>query len=319
MSLAFVFPGQGSQSVGMLRSFADSPVVRATFEEAGDALGQDLWALSENGPAEVMGLTVNTQPLMLTAGVAIYRTWCETGGPAPSVLAGHSLGEYAAWVASGALDFRDALPLVRLRAQAMQDAVPVGEGAMAAVLGLADAEVAAACRDASGDDVVEPVNFNAPGQVVVAGHRTAVERALPLLKARGARRAMVLPVSAPFHSSLLRPAAERLAGALAAVPFRRPAIPVVNNVDVAVVEDAAGIRDALARQACAPVRWVEVVQEMVRRGARSVVECGPGRVLAGLTRRIDESVESAALTDPGAVEQLAAAQRSGGGADAAGR
>jgi len=297
MKFAFVFPGQGSQSVGMMKGFDGDARVRETFVEASDVLGQDMWRLAAEGPADDQNLTVNTQPLMLTAGVAVYRAWLAAGGPAPSVMAGHSLGEYSAWVAAGALAFREALPLVRLRAQAMQDAVPVGTGAMAAILGLDDDGVRAACEEAAQGEVVEAVNYNAPSQVVIAGHKSAVERAVTLVKTKGARRAIVLPVSAPFHSSLLRPAARRLADYLASVTVSAPEIPVINNVDVAKVTDPDAVRDALSRQACQPVRWVEVVTAMAGEGITHVVECGPGKVLSGLTKRIVPTLESAAITD----------------------
>jgi [acyl-carrier-protein] S-malonyltransferase len=297
MTFAFVFPGQGSQSVGMMKGFEGSTAVRATFAEASEVLGQDMWQLAAEGPAEAQNLTVNTQPLMLTAGVAVYRAWIEAGGGVPSFLAGHSLGEYSAWVVAGALGFADALPLVRLRAQAMQEAVPVGTGAMAAILGLGDDAVREVCREAAQGEVVEAVNFNAPNQIVIAGHKSAVERAAGVLKARGAKRAMMLPVSAPFHSSLLLPAAERLAAYLARVTLNAPSIPVINNVDVATVSAAEEIRNALARQACSPVRWVEIVQRMADSGVTHIVECGPGKVLAGLTKRIATGIESSALTD----------------------
>jgi [acyl-carrier-protein] S-malonyltransferase len=301
MTFAFVFPGQGSQSVGMMKGFDTSEAVRRTFVEASEALAQDMWQLAQAGPAEAQNLTVNTQPLMLTAGVAIYRAWLEAGGRPPALVAGHSLGEYSAWVASGALSFIDALPLVRLRAAAMQEAVPVGEGAMAAILGLGDSEVRSACAEAAAGEVVEAVNFNAPNQVVIAGHKAAVERAAGIAKTKGARRAMLLPVSAPFHSSLLAPAAARLAERLASVSLSAPGIPVVNNVDAQVVAQPDAIRSALARQACSPVRWVEVVQYMIGNGVRSIVECGPGKVLAGLSKRIDDRIESFALTDHAAL------------------
>lgn len=309
MSFALVFPGQGSQSVGMMAGLEAIAAVRATFEEASDVLKQDLWHLAKEGPAETQSLTVNTQPLMLAAGLASYRAWQEAAGPRPSVLAGHSLGEYTAWVAAGALAFRDALPLVRLRAQAMQEAVPVGTGAMAAILGLDDDAVLAACAEAADGEVVEPVNFNAPSQVVIAGHKGAVERASAVAKRLGARRALMLPVSAPFHSSLLKPAAERLAAYLASVPIERPQVPVINNVDVAEVSDPQAIRDALARQACRPVRWVEIVRAMARAGNTHVIECGPGKVLAALTKRIVPACESLAVTDGASLAQAIAAVR----------
>ena len=303
MKLAFVFPGQGSQAVGMMRPFAGSREVRAVFEDASSALGQDLWALVEQGPAEELNSTVNTQPVMLTAGYAVYRAWRAAGGPEPDFVAGHSLGEYTALVAAGALAFRDAVPLVRIRAQAMQEAVPIGEGAMAAVLGLDDEALRAACGEAAQGQVVEPVNFNAPSQVVIAGHKTAVERGMAAAKARGAKRAILLPVSAPFHSSLLKPAADRLARHLAETSVNAPRIPVVNNVDVAVETDPQRIRDALARQACGPVRWVEVLRRLADSGVGHVAECGPGKVLAALTRRSDDRLQGHAITDPESIEK----------------
>ncbi|MCC6531530.1 MAG: ACP S-malonyltransferase [Burkholderiales bacterium] len=297
MTFALVFPGQGSQSVGMMHGFEASAAVRAAFAEASDVLGQDMWGLAQSGPLEAQNLTVNTQPLMLTAGVAVYRAWREAGGGVPAFVAGHSLGEYCAWVASGALRFQDALPLVRLRAEAMQQAVPVGEGAMAAILGLDDDAVRVACAEAAGGQVVEAVNFNAPNQVVIAGHKAAVERAAAAAKAKGAKRAMLLPVSAPFHSSLLAAAAERLASRLVGIEINPPSIAVINNVDADIVSEPDAIRSVLARQACRPVRWVEVIQRMAYAGVTRVVECGPGKVLAGLTKRIDTRLESLALAD----------------------
>jgi len=302
MMFAFVFPGQGSQSVGMLADYAAHPVVRATIDEASDALGQDLWTLVEEGPAEALNQTVNTQPVMLAAGVAVWRAWLAAGGARPALVAGHSLGEYTALVAAGALTFRDALPLVRFRAQAMQEAVPAGVGAMAAILGLDDAGVAAACADAAQGQMVEPVNYNAPNQVVIAGHREAVERAVTAAKARGAKRAVLLPVSAPFHSSLLKPAAVRLAARLADVPVAAPLLPVLHNVDVRERPAPEDIRAALAQQAASPVRWVETVQALAARGVTHVVECGPGKVLAGLTKRIVPELASFALTDSAALD-----------------
>jgi [acyl-carrier-protein] S-malonyltransferase len=298
MKLALVFPGQGSQSVAMMQPFADSKVVADTFAEASDALGQDLWKLVAEGPADQLSATVNTQPVMLTAAYAVYRAWQAAGGPAPAMLAGHSLGEYTALVAAGVIAFKDAVPLVRFRAQAMQEAVPMGTGAMAAILGLDDDAVRAACAEASQGEVVEAVNFNAPSQVVIAGDKAAVERAMVACKAKGAKRALALPVSAPFHSSLLKPAADRLAGYMKNVTFNTPQIPVVNNVDVAVVNDPAAIKAALARQACNPVRWVEVIKHIAGAGVTHVAECGPGKVLAGMTTRIDKNLQSYAVTDP---------------------
>jgi [acyl-carrier-protein] S-malonyltransferase len=303
MAFAFVFPGQGSQSVGMMQPFAESRAVRAVFDEAADALKQDLWKLVAEGPPDALSSTVNTQPLMLTAGYAVYRAWREAGGAEPSVVAGHSLGEYTALVAAGALAFRDALPLVRFRAQAMQEAVPVGEGAMAAILGLEDDAVRAACQEAAQGQVVEAVNFNAPSQVVIAGHKAAVERGVAAAKAHGAKRAMMLPVSAPFHSSLLKPAADKLATYLEKVAVTAPRIPVVNNVDVAMESDPQRIKGALARQACKPVRWVEVVRRIASQGIAHVAECGPGKVLAGMTKRIDGGLGSHALADAQSLQQ----------------
>ncbi|MBX3663767.1 MAG: ACP S-malonyltransferase [Burkholderiales bacterium] len=309
MKLALVFPGQGSQSVGMMQGFSEHRVVRETFEEASRALGQDLWQLVAEGPVEDLNATVNTQPVMLTAAYAMYRAWTEAGAPRPEVVAGHSLGEYTALVVAGALSFADAVPLVRFRAQAMQDAVPVGAGAMAAILGLDDDAVRAACAEAAQAEIVEPVNFNAPSQVVIAGHKAAVERAAAAAKARGAKRAVMLPVSAPFHSSLLRPAAERLRERMQDMTFTAPSIDVINNVDVAAVSDPAQIKDALSRQACNPVRWVETVKTFAAQGVTHVVECGPGKVLAGLTRRIEDSLQGFAVTDPASLKQTMEALR----------
>ncbi|AKZ26891.1 ACP S-malonyltransferase [Ralstonia pseudosolanacearum] len=304
MTFAFVFPGQGSQSVGMLNAFADHPVVAATLAEASDALGQDIGKLIAEGPADELNLTTNTQPVMLTAAVAVYRAWQAAGGPAPAVVAGHSLGEYSALVAAGAIAFKDAVPLVRFRAKAMQEAVPVGEGGMAAILGLSDDDVRAACAEASSAGVVEAVNFNAPAQVVIAGAKAAVEKACEIAKAKGAKRALPLPVSAPFHSSLLKPASDRLREYLSGVAVGAPAIPVINNVDVALVSDPAAIKDALVRQAASPVRWVETVQKMKADGIARVVECGPGKVLAGLTKRIDGDIVGDAIFDPASLEAV---------------
>ena len=309
MKFAFVFPGQGSQAVGMLNAFADVAVVRETVQEASDALGQDLAKLIAEGPLEELNLTTNTQPVMLTAAYATYRAWQAAGGPAPAIAAGHSLGEYTALVAAGALAFRDAVPLVRFRAQAMQEAVPVGEGGMAAILGLSDEDVRAVCVEASAVGVVEAVNFNAPAQVVIAGHKAAVERACELAKAKGAKRALTLPVSAPFHSSLLKPASDRLREYLTRVEIGAPHFPVINNIDVAVVTDPAAIKDALVRQAAGPVRWVESVQAMARDGVTHLFECGPGKVLAGLTRRIDSKLTGSAVFDPASLAEALAVVR----------
>jgi [acyl-carrier-protein] S-malonyltransferase len=309
MKLALVFPGQGSQSVGMMAGYDALPVVRDTFAEASAALGQDLWALVTEGPDEALNQTVNTQPAMLAADVAVHRAWCEAGGAQPSVLAGHSLGEYAALVAAGALAFSEALPLVRFRAQAMQDAVPAGVGAMAAVMGLDEAGIADACREAAQGQVVEPVNFNAPGQIVIAGHREAVERAIASAKAKGAKRALMLPVSAPFHSQLLRPAQERLATYLAKVRVEPAAVPVLHNVDVRAATSAEGIRAALAAQAASAVRWIETIQAFAAQGVTHIVECGPGKVLTGLGKRIATDIESLPLNDADAIAAAVAATR----------
>ncbi|HJV26125.1 MAG TPA: ACP S-malonyltransferase [Aromatoleum sp.] len=309
MAFALVFPGQGSQSVGMMGAYGDRAEIRDTFAEASEALGEDLWQMVCEGPAERLALTVNTQPLMLTAGVAAYRAWLAAGGPRPAVVAGHSLGEYSALVAAGALSFADAVPLVRFRAQAMQEAVPEGEGGMAALLGLEVDAVREACAEAAQGQVVEAANLNAPGQIVIAGARAAVERAIEAAKARGAKRAVMLPVSAPFHCALMRPAAERLAERLASVEMRRPEIAVINNVDVAAYDDPDRIRDALVRQAFSPVRWIELVQELARRGMSHVLECGPGKVLAGMTKRIAGEVQGGSLHDAASLEQSIAAVR----------
>ena len=310
MKLAFVFPGQGSQSVGMMSVWMAEGVinaaVKATFDEASSALGEDLWKLVVDGPVEALSRTVNTQPVMLTAGVATYRAWIAAGGSPPAVMAGHSLGEYAALVAADALALADAVPLVRFRAQAMQEAVPEGTGAMAAILGLADDEVRAACAEASQATslVVEAVNFNAPAQVVIAGHKRAVEHGIEACKARGAKRGLMLPVSAPFHSSLLAPAAERLARRLDDIAFAMPSIPVVHNVDLSVSQTPAAIRHALARQAASPVLWVDTMRKFADAGITHVVECGPGKVLSGMVKRGAPTLESIALTDPAAIDAL---------------
>jgi [acyl-carrier-protein] S-malonyltransferase len=297
---AFVFPGQGSHAVGMLDGWGDHPAVKRTLDEASQALGEDIAALIHDGPKGKLDLTTNTQPVMLTAGVACYRAWIAETGLEPAAAAGHSLGEYSALVAAGALALADALPLVRFRAEAMQAAVPVGAGAMAAILGLDAEAVRAGCAQAAeaAGEVVEAVNFNDPKQTVIAGSKAGVEKGCEVLKAMGAKRALPLPVSAPFHSSLMRPAAERLKERLAATPFAAPRIAVVNNVDVQVQTDAAAIRDALYRQAFGPVRWVETVRALRARGLAHIVECGPGKVLAGMVKRIDPEAVSAAVYDP---------------------
>jgi [acyl-carrier-protein] S-malonyltransferase len=307
---AFVFPGQGSQSVGMLDAWGDHAVVAQTLQEASDALGEDVAKLIHEGPKEALGLTTNTQPVMLVAGVAAYRVWMAEVGQAPAAVAGHSLGEYSALVAAGSLTLTQAAPLVRLRAQAMQDAVPVGQGAMAAILGMDAAKVAAGCLEvtqsfgAGSAEVVEAVNFNDPAQTVIAGSKAAVEKACEVLKANGAKRALPLPVSAPFHSRLMQPAAEKLRERLAGIDLAAPQIPLVNNIDVAVETDPARIRDALYRQAFGPVRWVECVQAIKARGLTTLVECGPGKVLAGMAKRIDPELSGLALYDPATLHDI---------------
>jgi [acyl-carrier-protein] S-malonyltransferase len=309
MKLAFLFPGQGSQAVGMLDDLSSVPAVAALIAQADAALGEPLSALIAAGPAEALGLTVNTQPAMLLAGLACHRAWQAAGGPEPMAVAGHSLGEYTALTAVGSFDAGDALRLVRLRAQAMQEAVPVGSGGMAAILGLDDEQVRSACRQATESlageapavpgvaEVVEPANFNAPSQVVIAGSRRAVERACEVARTMGAKRAMSLPVSAPFHSSLLRPAGERLAVALRAIPIAAPRVPLVNNVDVSVHTDPAAIVDALVRQSYSPVRWVEVIRRIEAMGATRVIEFGPGKVLTGLVKRIAPALQASSVSD----------------------
>lgn len=304
MTFAFVFPGQGSQVIGMLNGFGDNRVVRDTLAEASDAIKVDLAKLIAEGPKVELDLTTNTQPVMLAAAVATWRAWLAAGGVMPAMVAGHSLGEYSALVAAGVIRFVDAIPLVRFRAQAMQEAVPVGQGAMAAILGLSDEEVRAACVEAANGEVAEPVNFNAPAQVVIAGNKNAVERACDAAKARGAKRALLLPVSAPFHSSLLQPASVKLEKYMANLQFSTPALPLINNVDVAIVNDPALIKDALVRQAASPVRWVETVKRMAAGGVTHVIECGPGKVLAGLTKRISSELDGDAIVDQASLERI---------------
>jgi [acyl-carrier-protein] S-malonyltransferase len=311
MKFALVFPGQGSQSLGMMAAYCgdagDAAVIRGTFDEASAALGRDLWQLVAEGPAEALNQTVNTQPLMLTAGVAAYRLWLQRGGAQPALVAGHSLGEYSALVAAGVLQLKDAVPLVELRAKAMQAAVPAGEGAMAAVMGLDAAAVIEACAEAAQGQVVQAVNFNEPKQTVIAGHKAAVERAAELVKAKGAKRALMLPVSAPFHCSLMQPAALALKARLAELDLAPPRIPVINNVDVAQLADVDAIRDALVRQAAAPVRWVETMQAMQAAGVTHVFECGPGKVLTGLVKRCVDSLGGGAMNDLAGMEAALAA------------
>jgi [acyl-carrier-protein] S-malonyltransferase len=311
MKFAMVFPGQGSQSVGMLAGYGDAPAIRHTLAEASDILKQDVASLIAGGPPEELNSTVNTQPVMVTAGVCAWRMWLELGGERPALVAGHSLGEYTALVAAGAISFSDCLPLVRLRASAMQEAVPQGKGAMAAILGLEDDAVRAVCAEAAAGEICEAVNFNAPSQVVIAGHTGAVKRAMEVAKARGAKRALPLPVSAPFHSSLMAPAAARLREALSGITVEAPRIPVVHNFDVKSHGDPDDIRKALVSQADHPVRWVECVRAMAAQGATHVFECGPGKVLAPLTKRIAESLQGLALADRAALES--GAQLSKGG------
>jgi [acyl-carrier-protein] S-malonyltransferase len=307
---AFVFPGQGSQSVGMLDAWGEHPVVKQTLQEASEALGENIGQLIHEGPKEALGLTTNTQPVMLVSAIAAYRVWLSEGGAQPSVVAGHSLGEYSALVAAGALTLAQAVPLVRFRAQAMQDAVPVGTGAMAAILGMDAQQVITGCAQAQATfaagsgEVVEAVNFNDPAQTVIAGSKAAVEKACEMLKAAGAKRALPLPVSAPFHSSLMLPAAQRLKEKLAATPIATPTIPVVNNIDVALQTDPDAIREALFRQAFGPVRWVECVAAIKARGVHTLIECGPGKVLAGLTKRIDAELTGLPLFDPASLAEV---------------
>jgi len=311
-NFAFVFPGQGSQSVGMLDAWGDHPVVLETLQEASDALGEDIGRLIHEGPKEALALTTNTQPVMLVGAVAAWRVWLAEGGALPAAVAGHSLGEYSALVAAGSLTLAQAAPLVRFRAQAMQDAVPVGAGAMAAILGLDAEGVKAGCAEAQAlfaadsGEVVEAVNFNDTAQTVIAGSKTAVEKACEVLKAKGAKRALPLPVSAPFHSSLMRPAAERLKERLAQTVFAVPQIPVLNNIDVAVETEVGRIRDALYRQAFGPVRWVESVRTLKARGISHVIECGPGKALTGMVKRIDAELVAAAINDPATLAEVKA-------------
>ncbi|SUA16355.1 ACP S-malonyltransferase [Neisseria lactamica] len=301
MSFAFFFPGQGSQSLGMMNGFAGHAIVKNTFAEASAILGQDLWAMINGSDAEIIGQTVNTQPIMLAAGVAVYRAYLEAGGKTPAAVAGHSLGEYTALVAAEALDFADAVKLVRLRAELMQSAVPQGVGAMAAILGLEDEQVKQICAESAQDEVVEAVNFNSPGQVVIAGNAAAVERAMLAAKEAGAKRALPLPVSVPSHCSLMKPAAEKLAEALKPVAIQAPKIRVIHNADVAAYDDAGKIKDALVRQLYSPVRWTETVNALVSDGIAESAECGPGKVLAGLAKRINKAAACSALTDAGQI------------------
>jgi len=304
MKFAFIFPGQGSQSVGMMAGFDGLQVVRDTFSEASEILQQDLWVMVTEGPAEALNQTVNTQPVMLTAGIAVYRAWREMGGAVPNVMAGHSLGEYSALTAAGAISFADALPLVRFRAQAMQEAVAEGVGAMAAILGLDDEAVKAVCAEAAENEVLEAVNFNSPGQVVIAGNKAAVERGMALAKAKGAKRALPLPVSVPSHCALMQPAADRLAQYLESVNVVQPSVPVVQNADVASFDDPTLIKAALVKQLHRPVRWVETIANMAQDGVQLAAECGPGKVLVGLNKRIAAEMKQQALVDKAGIEEL---------------
>jgi [acyl-carrier-protein] S-malonyltransferase len=307
---AFLFTGQGAQAVGMLNGFAGNAVVDQTVAEASDALGLDIGKLIADGPKEELDLTTNTQPVMLTAAVAVYRAWIAAGGPRPALVAGHSLGEYSALVAAGVIDFKDAVPLVRFRAQAMQDAVPVGQGGMAVILGLQADAVREVCLEAAQGEVVEAVNFNEPTQIVIAGHTAAVERACDIAKAKGAKRAMKLSVSAPFHSSLLKPASDRLRDYMDKLTFNAPQIDLINNVDVAILHDPAAIKDALVRQAAGAVRWVETMQKMAASGVTQVIECAPSKTLIGMAKRIDPVLVGDALVDQESLERVLASLQS---------
>ncbi|MEW6762681.1 MAG: ACP S-malonyltransferase [Pseudomonadota bacterium] len=304
---AFLFTGQGAQAVGMLNGFAGNPVVEQTVLEASEALGFDIGRLIAEGPKEDLDLTTNTQPVMLTAAVAVYRAWIAAGGPVPNLVAGHSLGEYSALVAAGVIKFKDAVPLVRFRAQSMQDAVPVGQGGMAVVLGLQADDVRAVCAEAAQGEAVEAVNFNEPTQIVIAGHAAAIDRACEIAKAKGAKRAMKLAVSAPFHSSLLKPASDRLREYMENIEFSAPQIDLINNVDVAILHDPAAIKDALVRQAAGPVRWVETMQKMAASGVTQVIECAPSKTLIGMAKRIDPALVGEALVDQESLERVLAA------------
>ncbi|SDY15552.1 ACP S-malonyltransferase [Nitrosomonas sp. Nm33] len=306
MKTAFIFPGQGSQSVGMMKGYADLPLMHETFSEAADILKQDLWSLANQGPAEDLNLTVNTQPIMLTAGVAVYRAWENLGGKKPDYLAGHSLAEYTALVVSGALTFPDALKLVSYRAKIMQECVPEGVGGMAAIVGLDDDEVRAVCAEimSSYDGIsLEPANFNSPGQIVIAGHKNAVQHAMELSKAKGAKLAILLPMSIPSHCSLMRPAAEKMHQLLEKISFESPTIPILHNVDVQQHHDAVSIREILAKQLYSPVQWTETIRAFASADVDHVIECGPGKVLTGLTKRIDGKLKSLSLTDSNALRQ----------------
>ncbi|SDW37242.1 ACP S-malonyltransferase [Nitrosomonas oligotropha] len=306
MKFAFVFPGQGSQSVGMMNGYTDLPVIQETFQEASDILKQDFWSMVNNGPADDLNLTINTQPLMLTAGIAVYRAWRSLGGELPALMAGHSLGEYTALVASEALSFADALALVRFRAQAMQQAVPEGVGGMAAILGMDDEIIETICRDITNqnsEESLEPANFNSPGQIVIAGHKNAILQGIEMAKSKGAKRAIMLPMSIPSHCSLMKPAADSMRQQLAHVPLQPPRIPILHNADVKTHANAADIKEILIRQLTSPVRWVDTIKALAANGITHVVECGPGKVLAGLNKRIDSNLQQLSLADGEAIKQ----------------
>lgn len=306
MKFAFVFPGQGSQSVGMMNGYIDLPVIQETFQEASDILKQDFWSMVNNGPADDLNLTINTQPLMLTAGIAVYRAWRNLGGEPPALMAGHSLGEYTALVASEALSFADALALVRFRAQAMQQAVPEGVGGMAAILGMDDEIIETICRDITNqnsEESLEPANFNSPGQIVIAGHKNAILKGIEMAKSKGAKRAIMLPMSIPSHCSLMKPAADSMRQQLAHVTLQSPRIPILHNADVKTHADVADIKEILIRQLTSPVRWVDTIKALAANGITHVVECGPGKVLAGLNKRIDPNLQQLSLADDEAIKQ----------------
>ncbi|MER0215626.1 MAG: [acyl-carrier-protein] S-malonyltransferase [Nitrosomonas sp.] len=306
MKFAFVFPGQGSQSVGMMNGYTDLPIIQETFQEASDILKQDFWSMVNNGPADDLNLTINTQPLMLTAGIAVYRAWESLGGEKPAYLAGHSLGEYSALVASEALSFADALALVHFRAQAMQQAVPEGVGGMAAILGMDDEIIETICRDITNqnsEESLEPANFNSPGQIVIAGHKNAILQGIEMAKSKGAKRAIMLPMSIPSHCSLMKPAADSMRQQLAHVPLQSPRIPILHNADVKTHTDTADIKEILIRQLTSPVRWVDTIKALAANGITHVVECGPGKVLAGLNKRIDPNLQQLSLADGEAIKQ----------------
>lgn len=306
MKFAFVFPGQGSQSVGMMNGYTDLPVIQKTFQEASDILKQDLWSMVHSGPADDLNLTINTQPLMLTAGIAVYRAWASLGGEKPVLMAGHSLGEYTALVASEALSFADALTLVRFRAQAMQQAVPEGVGGMAAILGLDDEIIKNICDDITNqnsEESLEPANFNSPGQVVIAGHKNAILRGIEMAKSKGAKRAIMLPMSIPSHCSLMKPAADSMRLQLAQVTLQPPRIPILHNADVTSHAETTDIKEILIRQLTSPVRWVDTIKAFAASGITHIIECGPGKILVGLNKRIDQNLQQLSLSDSESIRQ----------------